>query len=131
MLRNYFKLAMKVLMRRKFYTGVNLFGIAFTLLILMLSSAMIDRQISRNAIDPGIGAPTLIESITMFPNPQESHLNDVARFFRISDDPRRKIHQRTRFALDELVKSFLIPILDSLDQLQIGGFLPACALLTR
>ena len=36
MLRNYFKIAVKVLLRRKFYTVVSLFGIAFTLLVLAL-----------------------------------------------------------------------------------------------
>jgi putative ABC transport system permease protein len=48
MLSNYLKVAVKVLLRRKFYTGVNLFGIAFTLLILILASAMID-----NSLAPG------------------------------------------------------------------------------
>jgi putative ABC transport system permease protein len=42
MLSNYFKVAIKVLMRRKFYTFVSLFGIAFTLLILNLVVAMMD-----------------------------------------------------------------------------------------
>ena len=31
MLSNYLKIAVKVLLRRKFYTFVSLFGIAFTL----------------------------------------------------------------------------------------------------
>jgi len=48
MLKNYLKVAIKVLMRRKFYTAVNLFGIAFTLLILILCTAMLD-----NTLAPG------------------------------------------------------------------------------
>jgi putative ABC transport system permease protein len=48
MLRSYLKIALKVLLRRKFYTAVNLFGIAFTLLTLMLATAMLD-----NSIAPG------------------------------------------------------------------------------
>jgi len=48
MLNNYLKLAIKVLMRRKFYTAINLFGIAFTLLVLCLAAAMMD-----NTLAPG------------------------------------------------------------------------------
>ena len=36
MLRNYLKLAVKVLLRRKFFTFVSLFGIAFTLVVLVV-----------------------------------------------------------------------------------------------
>ena len=36
MLKNYFKLAFKVLLRRKFYTFISLFGISFTMAVLML-----------------------------------------------------------------------------------------------
>jgi putative ABC transport system permease protein len=46
MLTNYLKVAIKVLLRRKFYTGVNLFGIAFTLLILIVSAAMLDNSLA-------------------------------------------------------------------------------------
>ena len=46
MLTNYFKVAIKVLLRRKFYTFVSLFGIAFTLLILNLVVALMDHTLS-------------------------------------------------------------------------------------
>lgn len=39
MLKNYIKIAWKVLMRRKFFTAISLFGISFTLLVLMLAVA--------------------------------------------------------------------------------------------
>lgn len=42
MLRNYLKIAVKVLLRRKFYTAVSLFGIAFTLVVLVFSAATLD-----------------------------------------------------------------------------------------
>ena len=42
MLSNYIKIAIKVLSRRKFYTFVSLFGIAFTLLILNICVAFMD-----------------------------------------------------------------------------------------
>src|SRR3954451_7178845 len=42
MLTHYLSLAMKVLLRRKFFTFISLFGISFTLLVLMVVTAMFD-----------------------------------------------------------------------------------------
>ena len=42
MLINYLKIAYAVFMRRKFYTFVNLFGITFTLTVLMIATAVLD-----------------------------------------------------------------------------------------
>ena len=50
MLLNTLKIAIKVLMRRKFFTFVSLFGISFTLMILILAVAVFDTMIS--AVSP-------------------------------------------------------------------------------
>src|SRR3990170_6413966 len=42
MLKHYLSLAVKVLLRRKFFTFISLFGISFTLLVLMVVAAMFD-----------------------------------------------------------------------------------------
>lgn len=42
MLKNYLKIAYKVLLRRKFFTFVSLFGIVFTLLVLIIATAVVD-----------------------------------------------------------------------------------------
>jgi putative ABC transport system permease protein len=42
MLRNYLKVAFKVFLRRKFFTAISLFGISFTLLVLMVATAILD-----------------------------------------------------------------------------------------
>ncbi|WP_035565897.1 ABC transporter permease [Hymenobacter sp. IS2118] len=42
MLLSYLKIAWKVLMRRKFFTAISLFGISFTLMILLVVYAMFD-----------------------------------------------------------------------------------------
>jgi putative ABC transport system permease protein len=41
-LKNYIKIAWKVLLRRKFFTFISLFGISFTLMILMVVTALFD-----------------------------------------------------------------------------------------
>jgi len=42
MLKNYLKVAIKILLRRKFYTAISLFGIAFTLMVLLVVVSMAD-----------------------------------------------------------------------------------------
>lgn len=42
MLTNYFKIALKVLRRRKFFTFISLFGITLTLVVLMVAAALLD-----------------------------------------------------------------------------------------
>jgi putative ABC transport system permease protein len=42
MIKNYLKVALKVLQRRKFFTFISLFGISLTLLVLMVASAIVD-----------------------------------------------------------------------------------------
>ncbi|SDD82368.1 putative ABC transport system permease protein [Mucilaginibacter pineti] len=45
MLKNYFKIAIAVLRRRKFFTFISLFGISFTLTILLVLTAFIDKVV--------------------------------------------------------------------------------------
>ena len=42
MFKNYFKIAIAVLKRRKFFTFISLFGISFTLTILIIVAAFFD-----------------------------------------------------------------------------------------
>lgn len=42
MLKNYLKIAFKVLLRRKFFTFISLFGVSLTLFVLMVSAALLD-----------------------------------------------------------------------------------------
>ena len=48
MLKNYIKLAFKVLLRKKFFTIISLFGISFTILVLLVTASFLD-----HAINPG------------------------------------------------------------------------------
>jgi putative ABC transport system permease protein len=49
MLKNYLKVALKVLARRKFFTFISLFGISLTLLVLMVATALIDHSLAPQA----------------------------------------------------------------------------------
>jgi putative ABC transport system permease protein len=49
MIKNYLKVALKVLQRRKFFTFISLFGISLTLLVLMVASAIVDHILAPHA----------------------------------------------------------------------------------
>ena len=49
MLKNYIKIAFKVLLRRKFFTFISLFGISFTLIVLMVATSMLDHVLGKQA----------------------------------------------------------------------------------
>ncbi len=49
MLKNYLKLAIKVLGRKKFFTFISLFGISFTLMILMLVTSFLETELGDHA----------------------------------------------------------------------------------
>ncbi len=51
MLKNYFKIAIAVLRRRKFFTFISVFGISFTLTILRVLTAFIDKVVGDNYPD--------------------------------------------------------------------------------
>ena len=46
MIKNYFKVALKVLARRKFFTFISLFGISITLLVLLVTAAILDHALA-------------------------------------------------------------------------------------
>jgi putative ABC transport system permease protein len=58
MLKHYLMLGTKVLLRRKFFTFVSLFGISFTLLVLMVATALLDHQF-------GVQAPETYQNRTL------------------------------------------------------------------
>lgn len=48
MLKNYFKTAVQVLWKNRLYTGISLFGISFTLMVLMLAAAILENELGNN-----------------------------------------------------------------------------------
>lgn len=49
MIKNYFKVAVKVLLRNKLYTFISLFGISFTLMVLMLATSVLENELGANS----------------------------------------------------------------------------------
>ena len=63
MLKNYLKLAFKVLLRRKAFTFISLFGISVTLVVLVVASAMLDHIFS--AVPPETRAERSLAVLAM------------------------------------------------------------------
>jgi len=82
MLKNYFKIAIAVLKRRKFFTFVSLFGISFTLTILMVTAAFMDKVLSPDYPDLKRERSLYVGSME-YKNTKEGWLNrsDVSFYF--------------------------------------------------
>jgi len=63
MFKNYIKIAWKVLLRHKLFTFISLFGISFTLLILVVITSFVDHTIGSEAPE---SKQSRILSITYF-----------------------------------------------------------------
>jgi putative ABC transport system permease protein len=66
MLGNYLKMAWKVLQRRRFFTFVSLFGISFTLTVLMLVVSILDHQLAPSYPELQINDMLVLERMRMF-----------------------------------------------------------------
>ena len=63
MLLSYLKIAWKVLMRRKFFTFINLFGVSFTLMILLVVMALFDQLTGPNVPEKRVDRMLFVNTI--------------------------------------------------------------------
>lgn len=74
MLKNYFKIAIAVLRRRKFFTFISLFGISFTLTIVMTSTALVENVMSPTYPDYNRERSLYVQRVTL-KNSKEGWIN--------------------------------------------------------
>lgn len=65
MFKNYFILTLKVLARRKFFTFISLFGISFTLMVLMIVTAFLEHKFAPGKPESLSDRTLLIQSVQM------------------------------------------------------------------
>lgn len=68
MFKNYLKLAVKVLLRRKMFTFINLFGISFTLMILLAATALYTAMVIYNPIETKLSRSLYLNEIPIQQN---------------------------------------------------------------
>src|ERR687890_1367673 len=66
MFNHYLVLAVKVLLRRKFFTFISLFGISFTLLVLTVVTALFDHAFGPGAEEPRQDRTLYVERAVMY-----------------------------------------------------------------
>jgi putative ABC transport system permease protein len=84
MLINYLKIALAVLKRRKFFTFISLFGISFTLTILMVATSFVDKMLSPSYPDLKRDRSLYITSVGM-ENSKEGWYNGSSASFHLLD----------------------------------------------
>jgi len=65
MLKNYIKMALKVLVRRKFFTAISLFGIGFTLMVLLVCCAIVDHMLAPIPPEVNLDRTLMVSKMTM------------------------------------------------------------------
>src|SRR3954452_18314394 len=84
MLKNYFKIAIAVLKRRTFFTFISLFGISFTLTILIVLTAFVDNVTSANYPEVNRDRSLYIISIQQKDTVHQGQMNGPASFYFMS-----------------------------------------------
>jgi putative ABC transport system permease protein len=96
MLNHYLSLAVKVLLRRKFFTFISLFGISFTLLVLMVVTAMFDHSFAPMAPETRMDRTLGVHSAVMY-GPHSSWHSDAG--FKLLDTHARNLPGVERLSL--------------------------------
>ncbi len=81
MLKNYFKIAIAVLKRRKFFTFISLFGISFTLTILIVLTAFVDNLTSATYPEVNRDRSLYITTVAQKDLKQFHQMNGPASFY--------------------------------------------------
>lgn len=84
MLKNYFKIAIAVLKRRKFFTFISLFGISFSLTILIVLTAFIDNGISAGYPDTNRERCLYINNVSLKNTKEHNNWNGSGSFYFIN-----------------------------------------------
>ncbi|WGQ07927.1 ABC transporter permease [Pedobacter gandavensis] len=85
MFKNYFKIAIAVLKRRKFFTFISLFGISLTLTTLIVLSAFMEAMISPNYPDVNRSRELFIKSLKLESLKGDYSMSGSVSFYFIND----------------------------------------------
>lgn len=105
MFKNYIKIAIKVLLRRKFFTFVSLFGISITLLFVTILVARIDLTISPKAPENNLDKVLILDRIFVFKGDNREVLKPsyyfLEKYVKKLESP-----QKISFYSNNTIKSF-------------------------
>jgi putative ABC transport system permease protein len=84
MLKNYFKIAIAVLKRRKFFTFISLFGISFTLTILIVITAFVDNITAANYPEVNREKSLYITTVRQKATKMQGQMSGPASFYYLN-----------------------------------------------
>ncbi|MBB2150073.1 ABC transporter permease [Pedobacter gandavensis] len=85
MFKNYFKIAIAVLKRRKFFTFISLFGISFTLTILMVLTSFIEVMLSPNYPDVNRDRELFITRVELRSSKEDYTMMGALNFYLVNN----------------------------------------------
>jgi putative ABC transport system permease protein len=98
MLNHYLVLAVKVLLRRKFFTFISLFGISFTLMVLTVVTALFDHSFGPAPVEPRLERTLFVDRAVMY-GPHATMSSDAG--FKLLDMHARNLPGVERLSLYE------------------------------
>ncbi|MFD2161300.1 ABC transporter permease [Paradesertivirga mongoliensis] len=66
MMKNYIKIAFKVMLRKKYYTALSLIGISFTIMMVTVFASFIDSVIGANATEVNRNRTLIFDKVSMY-----------------------------------------------------------------
>ncbi len=94
----------------------------------LAGAQVVDRQVARDPVDPGVGAPAVVELVPVLPDLEEGHLHHVARLFGVGEDALAELDERLGLAADQLVERRLLSLAYGHQEVAVGRLGPRRAL---
>jgi len=121
MLRNYFKIAIKVLQRHKFFTFVSLFGISMTLMILIILSAAYDSAFGPHGPEKKLNRILFIHGAS-FTHSQENRSNNGVASYYFMDKTVKRLQTPEKVS----VLTMMLPTVSYVEDKKIEIFRKYC-----
>lgn len=82
MIKNYIKLALKIMLRKKYYTALTLVGISFTIMIITVFASFVDQIIGANAPESNRRRTLLLDKVSSFKNGKSTDAKPSVHFLQ-------------------------------------------------
>lgn len=105
MLKNYIKLAIKIMQRKKFFSFVSLFGISFTLMVMMVLISLYDHAISPNEVDNKRDQNLYLMKTRLVNNERTSNSNNPFGFYFLKNHV-KKLKTPERISLFKIPETY-------------------------
>ncbi len=82
MIKNYIKLALKLMLRKKYYTALTLVGISFTIMIITVFASFVDQIIGANTPERNRSRMLLLDKVSIYRNGKSTDATPSVHFLQ-------------------------------------------------